>query len=161
MNSFYLEIFRRGGRGTRNSSMRDNRDSPCQAWPGTTVCGHSLIPNIPALLTPPAPISGASWADPTQLLPTPVDLGMPNCPWGQSSSKKWNFVAKGESENGRKAAKSLEVCSGESQWGGEKAGCSLSQSCWKKMLENLGKKGRKKLNCLGLSSSGSLLVQRQ
>lgn len=67
--------------------------------------------------------------------------------WGHSSTQKWNSVAKGEPENGGRAAKAVEV----SHWRGEEAECIQSQSCWKKMLEKLGKEEeRNKLNCLGL-----------
>lgn len=67
--------------------------------------------------------------------------------WGHSSTQKWNSVAKGEPENGGRAAKVVEV----SHWSGEEAECIQSQSCWTKMLEKLGKEEeRNKLNCLGL-----------
>lgn len=75
-------------RGMRNPGIPVSgtaRDNPSQAWPGATVCGHiqilPQIPNIPALLTPPASIFGTFWADPIQLFPIPMDLAMPNCPW--------------------------------------------------------------------------------
>lgn len=57
-------------------------------------------------------------------------------------------MAKGESENGRKAAKSVEFCPGHSGASGVvgKLNALRANHAGKKMLEKLGKKRRKETN---------------